>query len=672
MPMSTTMPTTDDEKRILFPSLFVAGYSYVLPTSIARGQPSATKPWLPHGSLWSTSNRNTNANANANAFATTRTILGERRRGRGRGGGQRQRQRRFTPDHTLRRGEWETALHLGARAAASPDSSSRGTGTGTGALGKLRTGWFRLVTGRNPNQLDDNDNDKPPWLDPSTSNWIPAWIFHLKPSVQLVATLVLYLFHTVVLTQHALPFPVQLIPNDRGNFQSIGLDSLAGMGTLAVYQYLRRKPSNFFDLEVTKSSEETTTEMEVKTPEDSSNDDTNSTVTEMVDSAVDLDPTGNTDFNYTNSSAEDEAGAEPTTPTTPPPPTTTTTTITTTTKTKTTRTTAIKASYLPDLWSAPHPRNMPWKAVWNSRYSKISSVLALGVLSRAYFFTGQVSLFWEDILYGMARHCEWMTIGMHRSLSVLLGHLSWVAMGAVILRAIPRPQPYFQEPVSQWFTSFYKQPSSSATSSSSLLSSSSSTTTPTTTKEKLGNTNTTTTTTTTSKTLTPDQLIAEESAPPSHPQWIWWVVGGYFVSSWLFNVVDLVNSYVFPLSVLEQAEESSVVAKLVNPEGQDLVASLVGFIAPCLTAPWWEEILYRGFLLPTLVLSVPKNSYWLATFLSGILFSVHHQSELAFLPLCVLGWVWAIVYTKSKNLWTTILIHSMWNSRIFLGSWFGL
>ena len=65
-------------------------------------------------------------------------------------------------------------------------------------------------------------------------------------------------------------------------------------------------------------------------------------------------------------------------------------------------------------------------------------------------------------------------------------------------------------------------------------------------------------------------------------------------------------------------------------------------------------------------------SYQLAIFISGILFSIHHQSELAFLPLCILGWLWAIIYTKSGNLWTTILIHSMWNSRIFIGGWFGL
>ena len=300
-------------------------------------------------------------------------------------------------------------------------------------------------------------------------------------------------------------------------------------------------------------------------------------------------------------------------------------------------------SYLPDLISAPKPRHMPWKSVWKSRYSKISSLLAFGALCRAYFYTGRFSLFWEDRLYELARHVSWMTVPMHRSLTVLLGHLSWIAIGALILRTIPRPQPFFQEPISQWFQSNFRQkqpivdhPSETAEDS-----------------------------------ITTKQLLEHSSEPSRYRQWIWWAIGGYFVSSWLFNITDFINSYVFPLSVLEQAEESSIVAKLVNPEGSDLLASIVGYIAPCITAPWWEEVLYRGFLLPCLLLQM-GNNYSLANFLSGIIFSIHHQSELAFLPLCVLGWTWATVYTKSKNLWTTILIHCMWNSRIFLGSWFGL
>lgn len=79
--------------------------------------------------------------------------------------------------------------------------------------------WNRIITGRS------SPSPKPPWLSPSMAKILPSWIFHLRPSVQLLLTLVIYLFHTVVLTQHSLVLPFQLLPNDRGNFQSIGLDS---------------------------------------------------------------------------------------------------------------------------------------------------------------------------------------------------------------------------------------------------------------------------------------------------------------------------------------------------------------------------------------------------------------------------------------------------------------
>ncbi len=374
------------------------------------------------------------------------------------------------------------------------------------------------------------------------------------------------------------------------------------MGTLALYQYLRSQPKSFFDLAMTTSS--TTTKKGVPV--------TNAT-------SVYLNTDGTIPISATDPNA------------------------TMTTITKTTTTSIINASYFPDLWSAPNSKNMPWKSVWKSSYSRFSSILALIALTRAYFFTGRFSLFWEDKLYEMAVHCSWMTVPMHRSLSVLLGHLSWIAMGAGILRLIPRPQPFFQEPISQWFTSKFQENSDTSGAQPSA---------------------------TEEEEHTPKHLKEYSSQQSRHPQWVWWAIGGYFVSSWFFNISDFFNSYIFPVSVLEQAEENSIVSKLVNPEGSDLLASIVGYIAPCLTAPWWEEVLYRGFLLPALVLQL--GNYTLAMFVSGVLFSVHHQSELAFLPLCVLGWTWATVYTKSKNLWTTILIHCMWNSRIFLGSWFGL
>jgi membrane protease YdiL (CAAX protease family) len=140
------------------------------------------------------------------------------------------------------------------------------------------------------------------------------------------------------------------------------------------------------------------------------------------------------------------------------------------------------------------------------------------------------------------------------------------------------------------------------------------------------------------------------------------------VSSWFFNVADFANQYILPIQILQDAQES-IVSQLVNPEHNDILASIVGYVAPCVTAPWWEELLYRGFCLPAF--SQLMGYKW-AVFWQGIVFSAHHMSWTGALPLAVLGWTWAVVYTKSRNLSIVVLIHMMWNSRVFLGSWLGL
>jgi hypothetical protein len=74
--------------------------------------------------------------------------------------------------------------------------------------------WTRWITGvANP--------QRPAWA----RDWMPTWLVRLRPCLQLVTVLLFYIFHMTVLAQHSLPFPVQLIPNERGHFQSIGLDS---------------------------------------------------------------------------------------------------------------------------------------------------------------------------------------------------------------------------------------------------------------------------------------------------------------------------------------------------------------------------------------------------------------------------------------------------------------
>ena len=285
---------------------------------------------------------------------------------------------------------------------------------------------------------------------------------------------------------------------------------------------------------------------------------------------------------------------------------------------------------MPSLLSSPRNK-APWKLP-STLLPRSTGILGFILLVQAYFFTGRFSIFWEDVFYAAAGVGFPLTIAMHRSLCVLMGHLTWMAIGSLILRTIPRPQPFFGG-------GYEYIPET----------------------EDIDN---------------EDNIDSRVKRPRKYKwftstwktNWLWWTIGGYFVSSWMFNIADFINQVVLPPEILEATAEG-VVAQLINPEHNDLTASIVGCIAPCISAPWWEEVLYRGFMLPAMCLHMP---FWVSVLLSGLVFSAHHISATGAIPLAVLGWTWAAIYAKSGNLLVTILIHAMWNSRVFLGSWLGL
>lgn len=264
------------------------------------------------------------------------------------------------------------------------------------------------------------------------------------------------------------------------------------------------------------------------------------------------------------------------------------------------------------------------------------------LLVTAYFMTGRLAQWVELNLYALAGMGVPMTIAMHRSLVVLGGHLAWVAIGSGILGIVLRPQPFFGGGNLEFDADASVVDGAGAT----RLASGSAAKSP-------------------SKKV---KQIYRWYTNKLNSNWVLWSIGGYFISSWFFNIADFMNQIILPAHVFEMAGEG-VVSQLINPENNDLAASIMGYIAPCLSAPWWEEVLYRGFLLPALCLHM---KFWWAVFVSGIVFSVHHVSTTGAIPLAILGWTWAVIYAKSNNLFVTIMIHAMWNSRVFLGSWLGL
>ena len=296
-------------------------------------------------------------------------------------------------------------------------------------------------------------------------------------------------------------------------------------------------------------------------------------------------------------------------------------------------------------WNLPSLANLP-----NSPSAKITSMASMFLLVTAYFMTGRMAQWVELNLYALAGMGVPMTIAMHRSLVVLGGHLAWVAIGSGILGIVLRPQPFFGGGNLEFDavagadgtgTGANKESGSASVSASGAA------------------------------TKSPAKKVKQMYrwyTNKFNANWMWWSIGGYFISSWFFNIADFLNQVILPAHVFEMAGEG-VVSQLINPENNDLAASIVGYIAPCLSAPWWEEVLYRGFLLPALCLHM---KFWKAVFVSGIVFSVHHVSTTGAIPLAILGWTWAVIYAKSNNLFVTIMIHAMWNSRVFLGSWLGL
>ncbi|NEP08220.1 MAG: CPBP family intramembrane metalloprotease, partial [Okeania sp. SIO4D6] len=57
---------------------------------------------------------------------------------------------------------------------------------------------------------------------------------------------------------------------------------------------------------------------------------------------------------------------------------------------------------------------------------------------------------------------------------------------------------------------------------------------------------------------------------------------------------------------------------------------------------------------------------WGAIVASGFLFAIAHLNISEVLPLAVLGIILGVVYTRSRNLLSSMLLHSLWNTGTLL------
>jgi membrane protease YdiL (CAAX protease family) len=140
--------------------------------------------------------------------------------------------------------------------------------------------------------------------------------------------------------------------------------------------------------------------------------------------------------------------------------------------------------------------------------------------------------------------------------------------------------------------------------------------------------------------------------------WFLWGLGGYLVALPLMILISLVNQQIW------QGQGGSNPLLQIVLEEADPVAIAIFFFTAAVAAPLFEETLFRGFLLPSLTRYVPV---WAAILLSALLFAIAHLSLAEVIPLALLGSILGFVYTRSRSLLSSMLLHSLWNSATMIG-----
>jgi hypothetical protein len=135
--------------------------------------------------------------------------------------------------------------------------------------------------------------------------------------------------------------------------------------------------------------------------------------------------------------------------------------------------------------------------------------------------------------------------------------------------------------------------------------------------------------------------------------WFLWGFGGYLVALPLVVIVSLINQQIW------HGQGGSNPLLFLALKSQDSVALAIFFFTASIAAPIFEEIIFRGFLLSSLSKYVSVTT---AIILSSLLFAIAHLSLSEIVPLMTLGIVLGTVYSRSRNLLSSILLHGLWNS----------
>ncbi|EDO07641.1 CAAX protease self-immunity family protein [Babesia bovis T2Bo] len=157
----------------------------------------------------------------------------------------------------------------------------------------------------------------------------------------------------------------------------------------------------------------------------------------------------------------------------------------------------------------------------------------------------------------------------------------------------------------------------------------------------------------------------------SEELWVYKALMGYFVSCGVYNVADLIFNILQAFSKLIHPQliiKEDITPEFVHVETSSMIPSIVTALGPCITAPWWEEMLYRVFVFKVINAKLPRN---IATCIAALVFAVHHMNPHSIIQLFALGVLWSFIEQGTNNVFISMAIHSLWNTRIMLGTLMG-
>ena len=117
-------------------------------------------------------------------------------------------------------------------------------------------------------------------------------------------------------------------------------------------------------------------------------------------------------------------------------------------------------------------------------------------------------------------------------------------------------------------------------------------------------------------------------------------------------ILGTIQAIVYPYEA--ELQDFAKILLMVDSYGELFLAVIMGVVL----APLGEEIFFRGFFYPALRRRF--GAAW-GIVITALFFSALHFDLYRLLPIAVGGIGLTYLYEKTRNIWTSIIAHGVWN-----------